>query len=171
MLLCWGKSGHPHLLGILPDFKYWCLSLSQQHFKFVFVFIYIYMQFWALCIDYCGIYVWLCVPFQIAAEWTQIFLHMTDGRCVSDFTGIRTRAMVALAVSCPEPVSSFPCAVFFSLCRIYGKTEVDFVLCWRIYRFVKEGEYGVIILVLSPTTNGGQIHLIFVTVLLTPWQS
>ena len=25
------ESGHPHLFGILQDFKYWCLSLSYEH--------------------------------------------------------------------------------------------------------------------------------------------
>ena len=32
-----GESGHLHLLGILPDFKYWCLSLSTvcRHVMFI----------------------------------------------------------------------------------------------------------------------------------------
>ena len=30
-LLCCGESGNPHLLGILPDFKHWCLSGVSQH--------------------------------------------------------------------------------------------------------------------------------------------
>ena len=28
LLLGCGNSGHPHLLGILPDCRHWCLSLS-----------------------------------------------------------------------------------------------------------------------------------------------
>ena len=27
LLLDWGESGHPHLLGILPGFRHWSLSL------------------------------------------------------------------------------------------------------------------------------------------------
>ena len=28
LLMDWGEFGHPHLLGILPDFRHWCLFLS-----------------------------------------------------------------------------------------------------------------------------------------------
>ena len=30
LLLGLGEHGHPHLLGILPDFKYWYLSPSEK---------------------------------------------------------------------------------------------------------------------------------------------
>ena len=29
LLLDLDESGHPHLFGILPDFRYWCLSLVE----------------------------------------------------------------------------------------------------------------------------------------------
>ena len=31
LLLGCGEYGHPHLLGKLPDFKYWCPPLSLNH--------------------------------------------------------------------------------------------------------------------------------------------
>lgn len=53
------------------------------------------------------------VVFQISAEFAKVLLHLTESYSLPNFRSQRFNALVALAVTCPRPVSVFILCLMF----------------------------------------------------------